>query len=113
VLETIRDEGLLENAAARGEQLTAGLRALQAEDGRIGDVRGPGLMIGVELADSATGAPDGALADALRGRLHDLGLLLLTCGPEHQVVRWIAPLDATPAEASEALEIFGEALRTV
>jgi 4-aminobutyrate aminotransferase-like enzyme len=112
VLGTIRDEGLIENAAAIGDQLTSGLRAMQAEDGRIGDVRGPGLMIGVDLVDPATGAPDGALAERVRGRLHDLGLLLLTCGPQHQVVRWIAPLDATPAEASEALELFGEALRT-
>jgi 4-aminobutyrate aminotransferase len=112
VLDTIRDEGLIANAAAIGEQLTAGLRAMQAEDGRIGDVRGPGLMIGVDLVDPSTGAPDGALADSLRARMHELGLLLLTCGPQHQVVRWIAPLDTTPGEASEALEIFGEALRT-
>jgi 4-aminobutyrate aminotransferase-like enzyme len=113
VLDTIRDEHLLANATARGEQLTAGLRALQAEDDRIGDVRGPGLMIGVDLVDPATGAPAGDLAEALRVRVHELGLLLLTCGPHHQVVRWIAPLDATAAETSEALEIFGEALRTV
>ena len=112
VLETIRDEGLIENAARIGDQLSAGLRAMQAEDDRIGDVRGPGLMIGVDLVDPGSGAPDGALADRVRGRAHDLGLLLLTCGPQHQVVRWIAPLDASAAEAAEALEVFGEALRT-
>jgi 4-aminobutyrate aminotransferase len=113
VLDTIRDEGLLENSGRRGEQLTGGLRALMAEDDRIGDVRGPGLMIGVELVDPATGNPDGALADAVRLRSLELGMLVLTCGAQHQVIRWIAPLDATPAEVSEGLEIFGEALRTV
>jgi len=113
VLETIHDEGLLDNAARRGEQLTGGLRALMAEDDRIGDVRGPGLMIGVELVDPSTGAPDGALAEAVKTRSLDLGLLVLTCGPQHQVIRWIAPLNATPAEVSEGLELFGEALRTV
>jgi len=113
VLETIRDERLLHNAARRGEQLTGGLRALKAEDERIGDVRGPGLMIGVELVDPATGAPDGALAEAIMTRSLELGLLVLTCGLEHQVIRWIAPLNVTPAEVSEGLEIFGEALRTV
>jgi 4-aminobutyrate aminotransferase len=49
VLETIRDEGLVENAVARGAELRAGLERIAAEDERIGDVRGPGLMIGVEF----------------------------------------------------------------
>lgn len=114
VLETIQDEGLVANAAARGEDLTAGLRRLMAEDERIGDVRGPGLMVGVEIVrDRASGEPDGHLATALIARSAELGLLVLTCGLAHQVVRWIPPLDATQAEIGEAVEIFGEALRTV
>jgi 4-aminobutyrate aminotransferase len=113
VLETIADEGLLANAAARGAELSAGLRALMAEDDRIGDVRGPGLMIGVEfVADRERGAPDGATAMAVQQRAADLGLLVLTCGPLHQVIRWIPPLDVTAAEIAEGLELFGEALRT-
>jgi 4-aminobutyrate aminotransferase len=114
VLETIHEEGLLANAAARGRELTAGLERLMAEDERIGDVRGPGLMIGVEfVADRATRRPDGPLAQAVQARSLELGLLVLSCGPEHQVIRWIPPLDATAAEIGEGLEIFGEALRTV
>jgi 4-aminobutyrate aminotransferase len=114
VLDTIEGEGLIANAAARGADLRAGLQRLAAEDERIGDVRGPGLMIGVEfVSDKATKAPDGAFVSRLVARSADLGLLVLTCGPEHQVVRWIAPLDVSAAEVSEALEIFGEALRTV
>jgi len=112
VLDTIRDEGLLDNAARRGEELTAGLRAMQAEDDRIGDVRGPGLMIGVELVRGAARTPDGDLANAVQARALELGLLILTCGPSHETIRWIAPLDVTEAEVSEGLEIFGEALRT-
>jgi 4-aminobutyrate aminotransferase len=54
VLETIREERLVENAAARGAELFAGLKSLQAEDDRIGDVRGPGLMIGVEFVKDRT-----------------------------------------------------------
>jgi 4-aminobutyrate aminotransferase len=114
VLDTIEGQGLVENAAARGAELTSGLGRLAAEDERIGDVRGPGLMIGVEfVADGTTKAPDGALVDRLVARSADLGLLVLSCGPQHQVVRWIPPLDVSAAEISEALEIFGEALRTV
>jgi 4-aminobutyrate aminotransferase len=111
VLRTIREERLVDNAAAMGAELMAGLRAVAADDPRIGDVRGRGLMIGVELvADRATREPDGALGDALIARCADLGLLLLTCGPAHNVVRWIPPLDVTSAEIEEALGIFRAAL---
>jgi 4-aminobutyrate aminotransferase len=114
VLETIERERLVENAALRGAQLTSGLDRLAAEDHRIGDVRGLGLMIGVEMVrDRSTRAGDSELADALMARAADLGLLILTAGPAHQVIRFIPPLDVTSAEVSEGLEIFGEALRTV
>jgi 4-aminobutyrate aminotransferase len=114
VLETIADEDLVANVAARGEELTAGLARLKAEDDRIGDVRGPGVMVGVELVlDRASREPDGDLATALVARSAELGLLLLSCGLAHQVVRWIPPIDVSSAEISEAVEIFGEALRTV
>ena len=111
VLETIRDEGLIENAAARGAELRAGLDRIAAEDDRIGDVRGPGLMVGVEFVrDRASREPDGTLPDRLSAACADAGLLVLTCGRQHEVVRWIPPLDVTPAEISEAVEIFGETL---
>jgi 4-aminobutyrate aminotransferase len=114
VLDTIEGQGLVANAAARGAELTSGLGRLMAEDERIGDVRGPGLMVGVEfVADRTTKAPDGALVDRLVARSADLGLLVLSCGPAHQIVRWIPPLDVSGAEIAEGLEIFGEALRTV
>jgi 4-aminobutyrate aminotransferase len=108
VLETIGDEQLVANAAARGAELTAGLRQLMASDSRIGDVRGPGLMIGVEFVrDRATREPDGPMGDAVIARCADAGLLLLTCGPAHNVVRWIPPLDVTADEIQQALAIFG------
>jgi 4-aminobutyrate aminotransferase len=114
VLDTIEAEGLVANAAARGAELSAGLGRLAAEDERIGDVRGPGLMVGVEfVAKPGSRAPDGALVDRLIARSADLGLLVLSCGLAHQVVRWIPPLDVSSAEISAALELFGEALRTV
>ncbi len=111
VLETIERDGLVANAAARGAELTAGLCALMARDERIGDVRGPGLMIGLELVrDRATREPDAELAAGVMARSADLGLLLLTCGTAHNVIRWIPPLDVTAAEVNEALGIFETAL---
>jgi 4-aminobutyrate aminotransferase len=113
VLETIHDEDLVANAAVRGAELAAGLARIQAEEERIGDVRGPGLMVGVEfVTDRATGAPDGETAHAVMERAAELGLLVLTCGAVHQVIRWIPPIDVSAAEIAEGLEIFGEALRT-
>jgi 4-aminobutyrate aminotransferase len=114
VLETIREERLVENAAARGAELLAGLKSLQAEDDRIGDVRGPGLMIGVEfVTDRATKEPDGAITDALLARCADEGLILLSAGSHHQVVRWIPPIDVTSDEIQRGWRIFSDALADI
>ncbi len=111
VLETIADERLVENAVARGSELRAGLQRIAAEDDRIGDVRGPGMMIGVEFVrDRATREADGSLPDRLSAACADHGLLVLTCGSQHEVIRFIPPLDVTAAEISESIEIFGETL---
>jgi 4-aminobutyrate aminotransferase len=114
VIRTIGEEGLVANAAARGAELTAGLGRIMAEDERIGDVRGPGLMVGVEFVlDRGTRETDGATAETLIARCADAGLLVLMCGTAHQVVRWIPPLDVTGAEILEGLEIFGDALGAI
>jgi 4-aminobutyrate aminotransferase len=111
VLATIADEDLLANARARGAELMTGLAKIAAEDDRIADIRGLGLMVGVEFTrDRSTGEPDGILPDRLMAASADAGLLVLTCGAQHEVVRWIPPLDVTAAEIAEAVEIFGETL---
>ena len=109
VLEVIREEGLVANAAERGVELTRGLKALALEDSRIGDVRGPGLMIGVEMVKDPDAEPAVALGSALSTACAENGLLVLTCGAGN-VVRWIPPLDVDRSEIEEALGIFGEAL---
>jgi 4-aminobutyrate aminotransferase len=109
VLEVIREQGLVANAAERGAELTRGLHALALEDPRIGDVRGPGLMIGVEMVKDPDAAPAVALGSALSAACADKGLLVLTCGAGN-VVRWIPPLDVDRSEIEEALGVFQEAL---
>ena len=112
VLETILEEDLVANARARGVELSGGLRELMADFPAIGDVRGPGLMIGVEFVkDRGTRMPDGPTAEAVAARACDAGLLLINCGMEHQVIRWIPPLDVTVPEIEEALRVFEGALR--
>jgi 4-aminobutyrate aminotransferase len=112
VLETIARQGLVANAAARGDELLAGLKGLMAADDRIGDVRGRGLMVGVELVkDRATRDPDTAAGEALVQLCADQGMLVLNCGMHHNVIRFLPPIDVTAEEIAQGVELFGTALR--
>ncbi len=102
-LDVLQSERLVENAAARGEQLLAGLRALQQQYPAIGDVRGRGLMVATEFKDAAT-------AKAVQKACLEENLLLLTCGTYGTVIRWIPPLVVRAEEIDAALAIFSRAL---
>ena len=107
-IDAILAERLVDNAAAMGARLQAGLRDLQAEHPGIGDVRGRGLMVGVEFTRS--GEPDAATAGRVQGECIRRDLLLLTCGTYGNVIRWIPPLVVQAGEIDEALAIFNQAL---
>jgi 4-aminobutyrate aminotransferase len=97
--------GLIDNAAARGEQAMAGLRKLVDRFPKsVLEVRGKGLMIGVEFAD-----PD--LAEEVQWACFQRGLLVLECGK--QTVRLCPPLVVSAAEVDTAVRIFGEAVEAV
>ena len=110
-VRAIKEEGLVAHAAARGEQLISGLRKLQAEFPVIGEVRGRGLMVGVEFTSGDH--PDTTTSKAIVKVALESGLMLLTCGTYDNVIRWIPPLVVTEAEIAEALAIFAGALDTV
>jgi 4-aminobutyrate aminotransferase-like enzyme len=77
----------------------------------IGDVRGLGLMVGVEFTTSgASGDPDPATAKAVQTRCLADNLILLTCGPYANVIRWIPPLVVSGEQIDAALAIFEKAL---
>jgi len=82
---------------------------LQELDGAIGDVRGLGMMIGVELID-ADGGPDAALCKRVLSSCRERGLLLLNCGSYDNVVRFIPPLVADEGQVRQAAWIFEETL---
>ena len=114
VMRTIAEQGLVANAAARGKELEAGLRALMAKDDRIGDVRGRGLMMGVEFVkDRATRDPDTDTCEALMQACAEQGLLILNCGTHHNVIRFLPPIDVTADEISTGLELFAGALSSL
>lgn len=111
-IQVMREEGLPENARARGEQLMTGLRKLQEEYPFIGDVRGLGLMTGVEFTGEY-GKPDKSTAKAVIHACQEQGLLMLTCGPWDNTIRFIPPLIVSSEQIHEGLEIFGRALQAV
>ena len=98
------------NAAAVGEYFMGHLRELKQRYPAIGDVRGKGLMIGMELiTDPATKAPARALCDAVLTRAYHQGLLLLACGVS--TVRFIPPLMIGRAHVDEAVTMLEAALK--
>ncbi len=111
-IRAMREEKMVENAQQRGEQLIAGLRHLQEQYPAMGDVRGLGLMVGVEFRD-AQGKPDKPAAKAVVHACLERRLLLLTCGPWDNTIRFIPPLVVSPAQIQDGLEIFAAALKEV
>jgi 4-aminobutyrate aminotransferase len=112
-LETVKvlhEEGLIENSARMGDYLTDKLRRLQVKYPVLGDIRGRGLMIGVEFT-AADGNADKTTCKAVAAACLKQHLLLLTCGTYENVIRWIPPLIVTEVHINEALTIFESALQ--
>jgi 4-aminobutyrate aminotransferase len=99
----------LKNAAEMGEYTQDALKEIQARHPRIGDVRGIGLMIGVEFTkDQLSKKPDEQLRDRVVDLAFERGLLLLGCAKS--IIRVAPPLSVSQQEIDEGLEIFEEAL---
>jgi 4-aminobutyrate aminotransferase len=110
-LKTIEllENGLVENSAVVGEYLQAGLRKLQEKYDVIGDVRGLGLMIGVEFVESkASKTPNPTLRDKIEMACFERGLIILGCGTS--TIRWSPPLILTKENVDVALEIFDQSI---
>jgi len=101
-ISVLQEEGLYARAVVLGDRARAVLSAL---DAGIIEVRGIGAMIGVELRDKAT-------AEAVQQRCVGAGVLVLTCGPDGNVLRLIPPLTMTDDELAHGLEVLTEALLT-
>jgi len=104
-IEVLCEPGFLATVRARGEHLLAGLMKTTAGDSGVEDVRGLGLMIGVELRDPAR------VAAVQRHCLEDGHLILMNAGSHGEVIRWMPPLVVTGEEIDVALDVFGAALR--
>jgi 4-aminobutyrate aminotransferase len=111
-IQVMRNEKLLDNARQRGQQLMNGLHKLQSRYPVIGDIRGLGLMVASEFR-TPDRQPDKATAKAVVHACLDRRLMLLTCGPWDNTIRWIPPLVVSEGQIEEALEILAHALDEV
>ena len=107
-LDVIEEEGLVDNAGTQGARLKERLELLADKEDGIGDVRGKGLMVGVEFQKD--GKPDGARAEKVAKECEKHGLLLLRCGPGKQVVRFLPPLVVSREQIDEGVDIFAKAV---
>jgi 4-aminobutyrate aminotransferase len=110
-VKTLKEEKLVENAAEMGERLMAGLRKLQKQYPFIGDVRGRGLMVGLEIEGRDSAAK--SLTSAIQNACLERDMLLLTCGTYGNVIRWIPPLVVNAEQIDEGLAIFEQALKSI
>lgn len=109
-IETIETDGLVARAGAIERLMKDRLHRMQADDERIGDVRGRGAMIAVELVKPGGTEPDAELTKALCAAAHAKGVIVLSCGTYGNVLRFLPPLAISDDLLNEALDILAEAL---
>lgn len=111
VFRIFEEERLVERSNVIGERLRAGLERLQQKFAIIGEVRGLGSMIAMEIVtDRASRKPDAALAQSIIDKARSAGLLVIKCGVQRNVVRFLAPLNTSEAQIDEALGMIETAL---
>ncbi|MCB9127808.1 MAG: acetyl ornithine aminotransferase family protein [Ardenticatenales bacterium] len=108
VIQTIEEEGLLQNALNMGDRLQTGLKQLAQEHETIKEVRGLGLMVGAEMQDPATGGHAKKLRDHITDVAYEEGLLILGAGPS--TIRFLPPINVSAAEVDLSLDLFAHAL---
>jgi 4-aminobutyrate aminotransferase / (S)-3-amino-2-methylpropionate transaminase / 5-aminovalerate transaminase len=114
VLDVFEDEGVCDHAVQLGETIRARMESWQGRWPRIGDVRGLGAMLAIELVtDPATKEPDADAATAVVEAAAERGLLLLKSGIYSNCIRVLTPLVLTDAELDEALGVWEDALDSV
>jgi 4-aminobutyrate aminotransferase/(S)-3-amino-2-methylpropionate transaminase len=105
-IETIEADGLVERARQIEHLMKDRLGRLQVDDDRIGDVRGRGAMIAMELVKPGTTEPDAELTKALCVGAHTAGVIVLSCGTFGNVLRFLPPLTICDELLIEGLDVL-------
>jgi 4-aminobutyrate aminotransferase/(S)-3-amino-2-methylpropionate transaminase len=110
-LVTIEEEGLLERARHLYDVIQQALAPLVAELGTVAEVRGRGAMVGIELVNPSTGAPETDLCSRVIARCHGEGVIVMTAGAHRNVVRLLPPLVIEDDLLREGLDVLARAIR--
>ena len=111
VLEVIEEEDLLARSTAMGERMRTRFQQMAERFPCIGDVRGQGAMVAIELfTDQSRKQPDAELTKALTAKAADRGLIIISCGVYANVIRVLVPLTASDAIVDEGLDIIEQSL---
>ena len=109
VLQIFEQENLLEKANQLGDTMRQGLLAIAEDHPEIGDVRGLGAMIAIELFEEGDRSrPNARLTADIVARARDKGLILLSCGPYYNVLRILVPLTIEEAQIEQGLKIIAD-----
>jgi 4-aminobutyrate aminotransferase len=108
-IAVIQEEGLIARAEKLGEEILSRLSTFAKKHKQVGEVRGRGLMIGIEF-DDENGEPNHDLADAVVRNCLEEKLLLITCGTNGQVIRLMPPVNLSDAEAEKACDILEKSI---
>jgi 4-aminobutyrate aminotransferase / (S)-3-amino-2-methylpropionate transaminase / 5-aminovalerate transaminase len=107
-MDTIKAENLVARAAEIERIMLGRLHRIQAEDSRIGDVRGRGAMIAVELVHQDSTDPDSGFTTAVATAAREKGVIVLTCGTYGNVLRFLPPLTISDELLNEGLDVLAE-----
>ncbi len=105
-LKQIEAGGVIERAQQIEALLVPKLRDLQAKYPVIGDVRGRGAMIAIELVEPGTLNPSKAAVDSIVKHMHSNGIFVLTAGTHYNVIRFLPPLPISDAQLNDALDVL-------
>ncbi|MBB2890073.1 4-aminobutyrate--2-oxoglutarate transaminase [Flexivirga oryzae] len=108
-IASMEQDGLLDRARHIEDVATAKLREIAAKTPAIGDIRGRGAMLAVEIVKPGTKEPDAALTAAVAKRCHEQGVVILTCGTFGNVIRLLPPLVISDDLLLEGLGVLGDA----
>jgi 4-aminobutyrate aminotransferase/(S)-3-amino-2-methylpropionate transaminase len=109
VLQVIEEEGLLERSEVVGKTIRARWEEIARDVTEVGDIRGIGAMVGVEMvADRSSKAPADAYLTAFMRETQRRGVVTVSCGIHHNVLRHLVPLVITDEQLDEALDVLAE-----
>jgi 4-aminobutyrate aminotransferase/(S)-3-amino-2-methylpropionate transaminase len=112
-IKTLRDRDLIARARELGATMLESLRSLQRDVAVIGDVRGRGAMVAMELVEPGTTTPNAAATKAIVAYCQQHGVVALTAGTYGNVIRLLPPLVITDEQLADGLSVLGAAVRSV